>query len=160
MYHFCYISADNQVLGASAPFQFCAEAVKMCTSVISLPNITTSITSLQAADTTNSLEKDKEIIKLKDELATLKEENWLLKSTLKVIVNNSRNGDGVQKELQDLKDVMKVLQKTLQLQEREIGNLKMRLSEQDSLRTADKLKGLNIVELGELETLPPFPKYL
>lgn len=159
MYHFCYISADNQVLGASAPFQFCADSVKMSTSVASLPNITSSLTSFYAADSTTSQEKDKEIALLKQELAALNEENSLLKSTLKLVVQDNLNRNGIQKEVEDLKNVVEVLQKALQLQETEMSGLKARLSEQDTFRTTEQLKSLNIVELGELETLPPFPKY-
>lgn len=151
MYHFCYISADNKVLGASPPFQFCADSSQL---IASLPNISSSMGSFQLFDSKVSLEKDKEI-------ARLREENALLKETLKVIVNN-KNDNRLQKEMEEVRGMMQLFQRALRLQENEIGNLKRKLEEKEkeNLRSVEKLKSLNIIDVGDLETLPPFPKYL
>lgn len=149
MYHFCYISADNKVLGASPPFQFCADSSQ---SIASLPNINSSLGSFQLLDSKAALEKDKEI-------ARLREENALLKETLKMIVYN-KNGNRVQKEVEELKGMVQLFQKALRLQENEIGILKRKLEEKENSRNVEKFKSLNIVDMGDLETLPPFPKCL
>lgn len=154
MYHFCYISADNQVFGASAPFQFCSEVPDMSKSIISLPNIISSCsTSMQTADSNVSIEKDKEI-------ARLREENTLLKDTLKMIVQKNQNGDSIQNEIANLKSMVQLFQKALYSQQIEMENLKKKLEERDMLKNSEKFKRLNITDVGELETLPPFPKYL
>lgn len=151
MYHFCYISGDNKVLGASPPFQFCAEVSNSCPdmSFISAPVMCSSFGSLQTAD---SIEKDKEI-------ASLREENTLLKQTLKMLVD-SKCMSNVQKEVEQLKSMVQFFQKALYLQEKEISNVKHKLEEKDSLRNTEKFKSLNIIDVGDLETLPPFPKCL
>lgn len=151
MYHFCYISADNQVLGASAPFQFCANPPQIDNTIDSISNVSGSLTSIHSINTNVTIEKYKEIAKLR-------EENGLLKDTLKMIVQN-KNSDSIQKELNEMKNMVRLFQKKLTLQELEIEDLKKKLGEMDRLKNMEKFNNFNTIDIGDLETLPPFPNY-
>lgn len=153
IYQFCYINADNEVCGASPPFQFSDGAVKPFTS------ITTSIYASRIIEN----DKDKEIEKLR-------EENSILKDTLKVVISN-KSASNLQKDVDELKNTVKFLVAALNSQKKEINALKQKVdvkrcedrkvSESSTQSDSSWVVPSNLpripYDLGELETLPPFP---
>lgn len=153
IYQFCYINADNEVCGASPPFQFVDGTVKPFTS------ITTSIYASKVI----TGDKDKEIEKLR-------EENSMLKDTLKVVISN-KTASNLQKDVDELKNTVKFLVSVLKSQSKEINALKQKFGEKQCERrkvsesstqsdsswvVPSNLSKISY-DLGELETLPPFP---
>lgn len=148
------------MLGASPPFDFTAEVPKThcslsCIKPFSAPVMNSSGYSMKTVDSmTSTAEKDKEIARLKDE-------NALLKETLKMIVYSKKESN-VEKDVEELKSTVLFLKRALHIQENEINSLKQRLSEKEgsvtSNKISDKFRTVNeVIDLGDLETLPPFP---
>lgn len=172
-YQFCYISAENEVYGASSPFHFVANTQEMFYRLFNQFNAITNPLQYQPTKLQNEiisdikanpvskiwklalLEKDAEITKLKKEVA-------LLKKTLIAVVTK----EDIHEELEDLKHTVGSLKNTLAHQQNEINLLKSQINNSKCNTNGLKIKpssdNPNITEhelynIGELKELPPFP---
>ncbi|KAF5287151.1 hypothetical protein FQA39_LY16029 [Lamprigera yunnana] len=176
IYQFCFISGENNVHGASEPFQF-VEDPKSYQSLFrymshkglnSLPDEYKSLSNSSAMpiNIPDVIERDREMLRLK-------EENQFLRSTLKLLVEK-QSGKQLTADVEILKKSMSELQFTLFNQQNQIKNLQIQVtnsinykkSQNDNLECAcgglkkNFQKDLNInteFDLGELESIPPFP---
>ncbi|XP_063917503.1 calcium-binding and coiled-coil domain-containing protein 2-like [Zophobas morio] len=169
LYQFCYISGENVVQGISTPFQIYSAESKYTV------NLTDSLKNEQQ---TSHL---KHLLSLKDkEILRLKEENAMLKESLKAIVDQrkfqrSKNYDD---EITELKEVTKMLKDTVLAQQQELNSLKLEISRDraehknlmlEKIMAEKKFEGVNEkkpsgvkrlnldFDLGSLKPLPPFP---
>ncbi|EFA08133.1 calcium-binding and coiled-coil domain-containing protein 2 [Tribolium castaneum] len=166
LYQFCYISGENVVQGISTPFQiysFDSKHTVNLTDSLKNENQCTHLKQLLA-------HKDKEILRLK-------EENAILKESLKSMVDQrkfqrSKNYDD---DIEQLKELTSKLKNVVLGQQKEIDALKSEVrkdkAEQKNLLLEKKLaerrfesacgknvKRLNIdFDLGSLQSLPAFP---
>ncbi|KAJ8949080.1 hypothetical protein NQ318_016984 [Aromia moschata] len=172
IYQFCYISGENVLHGASSPIQFSAHLSPITTQNTPTPYTEVSCDTLQFSE--------------KDELLKLKEENAMLRESLKAVIaqkagTNSKNYDG---DIKELKTITESLQSSLKIQQREINLLKTKIIESgeeykklyiekskiekkferlknkigDDVKL-DNLPTTNMVnfDIGDLKSIPPFP---
>lgn len=115
--------------------------------------------NLNSSYSKNSIEHIKSADRDK-ELRQLQEENALLKETLKAVVYN-KNSNRLQTEVDELKCLVKMLKEAVLGQQREIIGLKEKLNVNvDKAEQKKKVLAVHphkLSEIGELETLPPFP---
>ncbi|XP_030754196.1 tax1-binding protein 1-like isoform X1 [Sitophilus oryzae] len=167
LYQICYINGENEVMGASTPFQFNAEPSEVKQD--SKP------TNFDVTDSKISTNKDQE-------LSLLKEENIMLKDTLKALISKRliKNYD---QEIAEVKELTESLKKMLLDHEKEIDSLKSKIRQGGEEfrklylekvkveRKYEKLRNKTIKEernktiesndklsfdLGDLPSLPPF----
>lgn len=179
LYQFCFISGENNVHGASEPFQF-VEKPKNYRSLFryssfafdnSMPDDYKSLNnpSPSSINIPDIIERDRETIRLK-------EENEFLRNTLKLLAGK-QTGKDYNAEIQNLKKITSELQLTLGNQQNQIRDLQVQVSnwsvnykalqkEKENLESTcanlkrNLQKDLNIntdIDLGELESMPPFP---
>lgn len=169
IYQICYISGENVLYGASSPFQFAAEVS---------PIMTQSSLSMASGEDVC----DRTMFENQDDLRKLKEENEMLRASLKAMIAQ-KNGQGSRNYDSDISDLRKItdsLKEALAQQQREINMLKVKITnggeEYRKLylekvkveKKYDKLK--NKVEdngkivsdavnfdIGDLKSIPPFP---
>lgn len=164
-YQFCYVSGENEVNGASSPFQFVANIQDSFYS--SMQHFRTRCQSvkvqedkvLSAIKPTLLEEKDKEIAKLRREVAQLK------KALLALVMK-----DTVYKDIEEQKCSIDSLKCALAAQQKEINGLKNQVNKNILLnnysgtnkfdsKTVDtrNIEEKNLFDVGELKELPPFP---
>lgn len=180
IYQFCFISSENNVLGASEPFQLSDKTKNYHQSLFkssifkldhSMPDDYKSLSNASPSPINNIpdiIERDREMLRLK-------EENEFLRSTLKILIGKqmAKKCDG---DIQDLKKMITDIQLTVVNQQNQIKDLQSHVARCDSNYKSvqiekDNLEGrcddlkkryqdVNIStddEFGELESLPPFP---
>lgn len=171
LYQFCYISGENVVQGISEPFQiYSAESKPTVNLTDSLKN------EAQCSHLKQLLSlKDKEILKLK-------EENAMLKESLKALVDQRKfqPNKSYEDDINELKEVTNKLKNALLGQQKEIDCLKIELRRDKmdyknlmlekvlaekkfeaiiNKKEANGVKRLNYFDfdLGSLQPLPKFP---
>lgn len=161
LFQFCYISCENVVHGVSTPFQINpSDAFKSFVITDSFYNDSTSYMKQQLCA------KDKEIIKLK-------EENAILKECLKNFMEQKKPNCGTEAlvdELSSLKEVISELKSCQITQHKEIESLKQEVQSNKNIdkkivldkiisETSDfSFKKFNGIEdIQEIRSIPPFP---
>ncbi|KAB0793408.1 hypothetical protein PPYR_13028 [Photinus pyralis] len=180
IYQFCFISGENNVLGASEPFQF-SEKTKnyqslFRSSVLKLDSSMQDDYKSLSNASPSSLNNIPDVIERDREMLRLREENEFLRNTLKILISK-QNPKKYDSDIEDLKKLTADLQLTVVNQQNQLKDLQLHVAkcnsnyksfriEEDNLESAcDNLKKrfdrtLNIStddEFGELESLPPFP---
>lgn len=90
------------------------------------------------------------------EIEKLREENALLKKTLNAVVNER----DLDKDVREMKSIVKALQQAFITQQHEIQELKNKLNERHiESQCTVKPRNKVICDIGDLETLPPFPHF-
>ncbi|CAH0564357.1 unnamed protein product [Brassicogethes aeneus] len=148
MYQICYISRENELHGASSPFQVGS-------------NFTNPMTC--------SLESNKKsliiIEKNKDEeIQRLREENHMLVEALKLVVRQEKR---YEQDIKSLKIVIDRLSNGITNQQQEINLIKAKVFDNDQNKIVNNLESLKIqneskiikdnLDLGDLKSIPPFP---
>uniref|UniRef100_A0A6P7G2S6 Calcium-binding and coiled-coil domain-containing protein 2-like n=1 Tax=Diabrotica virgifera virgifera TaxID=50390 RepID=A0A6P7G2S6_DIAVI len=129
IYQICYLSGENELHGASSPFQLSSEKPKPI-------EISTSVFTVEDS-LYQSLSKHKVISTVhcdhEDEIKKLKEENQILKEALKVALahnespqSTSKNYD---KDIADLKQITGELKSCLEMQRQEFDVLKTKITD-------------------------------
>lgn len=155
-YQFCYISAENEVYGASSPFQFAANIQESF-----YPSIKHFITGDLYVKNASRMKSNRTIVEEKDkEIYELKKEVALLKKTLTALVMK----DSIYKEVEDQKYSIQLLKSALVLQQNEINGLKNQISknsqnklENNKAEDMCNIEEQNLFDVGDLKELPPFP---
>ncbi|XP_018561829.1 calcium-binding and coiled-coil domain-containing protein 2 [Anoplophora glabripennis] len=168
IYQICYISGENVLQGASSPFQFAAEVIPMTQSSMSI------VSGEDVCDRTISDNQD--------ELRKLKEENEMLRTSLKAVIfqKNGRGAKNYDSEISDLRKITDSLKEALAQQQKEINMLKVKITnggeeyrklylekvkvekKYDKLRNKMEDTGKTVSEavnfdIGDLKSIPPFP---
>ncbi|XP_050303423.1 uncharacterized protein LOC126741130 [Anthonomus grandis grandis] len=161
LFHMCFLNGQ-ELLGASTPFQFCEEE-SVVDSAMSFINTSNSRSVL-------IIEKDLEIQRLK-------EENNILKESLRSLLNKSEE-NGYDKELKEIKVLVEGLKLMLSDHDKDIAMLKDKIREGGELykqlyfekckvqKKYEKLKNIYVIQesqssnealVDNLQSLPPFP---
>ncbi|RZC32008.1 calcium-binding and coiled-coil domain-containing protein 2, partial [Asbolus verrucosus] len=168
LYQFCYISGENVVQGISTPFQIC--------SVESKPTVVLT----EASAGSDKCVHLKQLLSLRDkEIIKLKEENAILRESLKSVINQrklqqSKNYD---EEINSLKELTNSLRTAVIAQQKEIDSMKIEMKkdkaaykdlqlekiiaekkfEAISKKEATTVKRVCNFDLGSLQSFPAFP---
>lgn len=144
MFQFCYISSENQTYGVSEPFQ------------LTNPNM-----KLSSLDCIRSFNSDSDYISLncERELLKLREENKCFRDKLQILMSMLMNTQTLvcqqQKEINRLKERCDRLENknlTMSLKDNLCNNFS-----NNTLTTLGTVICTTDFDIGELETLPPFP---
>nr|CAI5834216.1 unnamed protein product [Callosobruchus analis] len=163
IYQICYITADNEIQGASSSFQFTGEKRK------STPQPTTPPNESHAALPQFNLQINRE-----DEIKQLKEENSMLKESLKLIIAGQNSQKTFSDELKDLRNSVDNLRIVVDGHKSEIDSLKSKIREGGEEykklylekikleKKLDKVKsrkadGKDDIDIDGLKSIPPFP---
>lgn len=180
VYQICYISSESELHGASTPFQFYSEEMLVASSC---PSTSKSLSE--------NISKSHIFLEHKDqEIARLKEENILLKESLKALLLSRNNGSvkNYDEDIQELKELTQALKSMLQEHEKELDMLKSKIteggeeykklylekikierkydrlknrrSERDSFQEEVKPINNDNFDIGDLTSIPPFPSLL
>lgn len=139
MFQFCYISSENQTYGVSEPFQFINSAMKL--------TMLSSIKSLCDSDY-SSINFEKEISKLHEENKYFREK---LQVYMGMLISCQTLLCQQQKEINNLKERCNVLE-----EDQLLLGLKQNLCNNPS-KILSAPAFCSDFDIGELETLPPFP---
>jgi hypothetical protein len=170
LYQFCYISGENVVQGISTPFQISGDE----------PKSTFKLSSPPKKDEKN--QHLRQLLTLKDqEILRLKEENAILRESLKSMVEQRRcqRTKNYDDDINELKDVTKKLKDAILGQQVEMESLKMEIKKDRASQKnlmlekilaekkfdaisrkseSSNIKRLNFdFDIGNLESVPPFP---
>lgn len=177
LYQICYISGTD-LCGASTPFQFCAEDNSMSAS--------TGFTFLSSID---SMTKSQLITEKDQEINRLKEENAILKESLKTVLSHKSQSSSryYDEDIKILKDLVEGVQSMLSVHDRDIKMLKDKIKEGgeeyvklyiEKFRVQKKYEKLKTkctktsleednqpidnftLDLGDLKSIPPFPSII
>lgn len=139
MFQLCYISSENRTYGVSEPFQFYNPSMK-----------------LSSVDYLKSLgDSDYSSLNYERELLRMKEENKFFRDKLQIFMNMLINTQTLL--CQQQKEIDKLKERCQQLEEKNTS-----ISVSDNLCGTNSVKTLGTLiytdfDVGELETLPPFP---
>lgn len=124
LYQICYFRGQ-ELQGASSPFDFCDFEIPMSESFVSK--------MLPSFESINRCQNDQEITRLKEQNASLKEENEILRKSLKVLLNDKlekqEKGKCCEKQIAELKSLFQTLQTTVQANDADIKMLKKKIVE-------------------------------
>ncbi|CAG9863204.1 unnamed protein product [Phyllotreta striolata] len=170
MYQICYLTGENELLGASSPFQFTAEKP--------------TVAHVSEESVYQSLSKSKLLINHpdNDEIKKLRDENAVLKQALKMVISmkeasTCKNYDA---EIAELHKSLDAVQLQVNLQQKELNMLRGKIIESGEEykklfiekykvekkyeqllnkkgNSAKPLNTTNDFDLSILESLPPFP---
>jgi len=124
VYQFCYINRDNELHGASTPFQFFSGVNLMSVSGMSVSIPTNSMDYIKKSQTFLESQKDQEICRLN-------EENAMLRDTLKAMLyqNKVASTKNYDKEIGELKELTEGLNVMLVQHQKDIDMLKSKIIE-------------------------------
>ncbi|CAH1995805.1 unnamed protein product [Acanthoscelides obtectus] len=162
IYQICYITAENEIQGASSSFQFISEKPKAAQQ----PH-TTTVPNNCAPQFNLQTNRD-------DEIKQLKEENSMLKGSLKLIIAGQNAQKTVAEEMRELKKTVGDLKIVIDVHQAEIDTLKsyiregvedykkLKLETVKLEKKLDKLKirkgdGKDDIDIDALKSIPPFP---
>lgn len=132
LYQICYISGENELHGASSPFQFTMDVFKKNTSpyeIMMKSSMIESKTSSKMSAKVNE-KRDKELEVLRDkELDDLREENSLLKLAIKALSLQKNEGKDYDNDISELRAVTESLKTAMTQQQQEMNVLKMKIKE-------------------------------
>ncbi|GJQ80000.1 hypothetical protein Trydic_g9473 [Trypoxylus dichotomus] len=142
MFQLCYISSQNETYGVSEPFQFTNPSMK-----------------LSSLDCIRSFNSDSDYLSLsyEREMLKLKEENKFFRDKLQIFMSMLINTQTLlcqqQKEINRLKERYEGLERSISV------DLKDSLcnNRNSNVKTLGTLICTTDFDIGELETLPPFP---
>ncbi|XP_066246177.1 tax1-binding protein 1 homolog [Euwallacea similis] len=184
LYQVCYIS-NQELKGASSPFDFSVEYQPLTTSEILSSQVLISCDSTAMCQVI--LEKDIEITKLKEMIASLTEENNILKKSLKVFLDEKMESSfkNYDQDITKLKGSVEGIEHIVLRHNKDIKMLKNKVVEGEEeykklyfekLKIEKKYEKLKDTycsdkgwvheeeefidvnkDLGELQPLPPFP---
>lgn len=140
MFQFCYITSENQTYGVSEPFQF------------GNPNL-----KLPTLDCLKSLSSDSGFCTLNvgREILKLKEENKFFRDKLETFMNMLISTQTLL--CQQQREINKLKERCDQLEENSISlNLRESVCNNSLKKSCGSIL-CNDYDIGELETLPPFP---
>ncbi|XP_060523252.1 tax1-binding protein 1 homolog [Cylas formicarius] len=160
IYQLCYIGAENEVHGASSPFSFCG-----CGSA-------SGLNTSQCVDR-NDVDKDMEICRLR-------EENAILKQSLKAILGQEHGGHwkAHDSDIKELKRLVEEINSKVVKQQAEIDTLKGKIRESgeeyrklylekakvekkyEKLKVKKVEKTVDNFDIGDLKSIPPFPSFV
>nr|CAH7751172.1 unnamed protein product [Callosobruchus chinensis] len=167
IYQICYITAENEIQGASSSFQFTPEKRRST----SPPPPTTAIAP---SETRTSLPQFNLQINRDDEIKQLKEENSMLKESLKLIIAGQNSQKMFADEMKDLRNTVENLKIVVDGNRTEIDSLKSKIREcgeeykklylekMKVEKKLDKIKsrktdGKDDIDIDGLKSIPPFP---
>ncbi|VEN50954.1 unnamed protein product [Callosobruchus maculatus] len=163
IYQICYITAENEIQGASSSFQFTAEKQK------STPQQTTASSESHSSVPHFNLQINHE-----DEIKQLKEENSMLKESLKLIIAGQNSQKTIADEMKELRNAVDNLKIVVDGHKSEIDSLKSKIREGGEEykklylekmkleKKLDKVKSRKAdskddIDIDGLKSIPPFP---
>lgn len=125
LYQICYISGENELHGASTPFQFTVENLQQIHAP-PIPFLTGMKSCMIKSKSSKTSEKDD--LKRENELEDLREENSLLKAAIKALISQKNdNGKNYDEDIAQLKEITDSLKTAMNQQQQEMNILKMKI---------------------------------
>ncbi|KAK9708791.1 SKICH domain [Popillia japonica] len=162
MFQFCYISSENQTLPKNTTVRYCIRSFNSDSDYISEPfQLTNPNMKLSSLDCIRSFNSDSDYISLncERELLKLREENKCFRDKLQILMSMLMNTQTLvcqqQKEINRLKERCDRLENknlTMSLKDNLCNNFS-----NNTLTTLGTVICTTDFDIGELETLPPFP---
>ncbi|CAG9812568.1 unnamed protein product [Phaedon cochleariae] len=123
IYQICYLSGENELYGASSLFQFSSQKAAVTTTTSDAPPPPTLAHDVKPKPIPR-INEDSEVIK------DLKEENLMLRTTLKFVVSQkNEQTKNYDEDITELRQITDSLKASLDLQQKEINMLKTKIME-------------------------------